>query len=369
MRFLSCFILGVCISCASQNSLQSEDNIFSATHGFEASVQIVGRPDLQKQFGVSQDQLVQLKKLIENERIGEVYSRIMFDQDLNASLDSKRFHAREEVDKLVRDDLDRILTPDQFDMMRLSYMRNKFVFPLGVLYPSQSFGLSQDEYARIEAAIKRGREKIDDDLMKLRRDFLEGFLSELSEGSKQRFVNLFGGRVIASSTLIPDPTIEDWNAIQILPESKEPGQVMLAFSMPLPKQVALTREQLQQLNLVHIKWLKANRNRDLDAVEYFKEPCRTILRNDQRIEIVRCIQEQHLLVDLSTIARSYVLEDLKLSKSEWDLWGRAAKEKQSEINRVRILLETQVLIVGLNALPTEKQDRYAKLVKGVWPLE
>ncbi len=362
---LRLFCVFVAAMALSQSSNAQYDDVLSYAVGYHGLNLIVQNPKFHPQFSITGDQVVRLKEILEDKAIMEKYSKTSVLASGPSRMGIDRNGRTRILDEFVR--APQILDKTQLDAIRLFFLKQQFPRPSDAWSFSS---LRQFDFNEAEVVlISRVTEPLITDMVAVRNRQVGEALKEVmpwfTDAQKQRIANLAGNKV-ASGFIPKSRSIDE---LQIDRDSQPVRQMYRSFLLPLPKQLRITEEKIEQINRLAGKFEVKSVGRghlDLNVGEELSK----ILSEEQRLEIIRQIHWASIIKDVRWLAKPEVLAFVKVGEDfDRERFIALLTRSQEKIMGTETLMQKRIFYDGLKAVPTPKRKQMEELLVNVWTFD
>lgn len=358
---LACvFVLAIVLS---KSSNAQYDDILSYAVGYKGLSLIVQNSKFHSQFSIREDQIGKLKIILEDKAILGKFNKS--GAVVNGRID--RNGRTRILDEFVRDRAPEILDKAQLEAIRLYFLKEQFPMPSN----AWSFSaLRQFDFNEAEVLlISNVTEPLITDMVAVRTrqvgEALKEVMPRFTDSQKQRIANLAGSKVASGFS----PKSRSIDELQIDRDSQPVRQMYRSFLLPLPKQLRITEEKIEQINRLAGKFEVKSVGRghlDLDVGEELSK----ILSEEQRLEIIRQIHWASINKDVRWLSKPEVLAFVKVGE-DFDLEAFIAllTRSQEKIMGTETLMQKRIFYDGLKAVPPPKRKQMEELLINVWTFD
>ena len=340
LRFILCTALaiGLVANCPARDN----GHTLSMIQGVGGLAWIVRDKTIQQEVSVSEDQVESLKRLLNDKNV--------FVGDRLAN------------DEIAKSHLQKVLKPQQLDLLRKSYLRRKFRSAAGLLSDStmlKDLGVDEKGVHDIQHAVGERGKLIEKELDAARSKALERFLAELRPSSVEKFWKLFGTDFDVSEEG------GSWTEIAVFPESSTQHQVFLSVATVLPPNLSITDEQrVELLKLSDV--LMRNEARGIESdFRDVSDSLDKIISNKQRYALVQRIQKQFLRSDLRILGRPEMMTFLGIESTE-NLRTLVESENEKLVALEKQLQREAFRKLTASVVPRAVRLQVQSLAEGVW---
>lgn len=342
------------------------DGLVSNAVGLLAIQRIVSDHSLQQALEISPSQLVELRSLLESEKVQSSPKQGFFDRSVfphfpDSIIERQAYGVvvtfEESVDGLVAKEAPKILHPQQVEGLRVSYLRERLRFPSVALsspYLAQ-LGLKRSQIEDVTLRFIAPSKRVEEECIKVRSRAIATLLSFLPEKSADRFSKCFGSKYVPAARSKESFDVSSVGVFEVDREFRPLS--VLAF-----EELGLHQKAMEETDRIR----RASFGRNIDIHEEVKEALQALASPTQYKAVFESLHLGELEHDLRCITQPRVLQFLEIPPNLLEKTRSECERLQQEIDSVRLELEVPILESVYGELPQNTREKLSWMYDGVW---